>query len=149
MVSFEIFSCCFLIPSDAYLIAVLLFLCLLRLLPAFLQLPSSLFKTHCWHTSSPFLPLQGRGTRVPASATGGPGGERAHGDSGGEGGDVAGWVSAHPYPDQWGANSHPPGTAGPGWHRATSHGEQRVVELWKCVRRRLWMCVLKSFLMVQ
>lgn len=75
------------------------------------------------------LPLQRGGGRLPASAASGPGGEWADGDSEGEGGDVAGGVSAYPHPDQWSADPHPPGTAGLGWHRSTSHGEEWVVEL--------------------
>lgn len=68
--------------------------------------------------------MQSGGGGLPASAAGGPGGERADGDSGGKGGDVAGGVSAHPHPDQRGPDPHPPGTAGPGRHRATGHGEE-------------------------
>ena len=82
------------------------------------------------HTTSPSLSSsQGGCSGLPASAAGGPGGERADGDSGGKGGDVAGRVSAHPHPDQWGADPHPPGATGPGWHRAISHGEERG---WSC-----------------
>ncbi len=44
---------------------------------------------------------------------------------------MAGGVSAHPHPDQRGADPHPLGTAGPGWHCATSHGEDGGIELWR------------------
>lgn len=68
--------------------------------------------------------MQSRGSGLPASAAGGPGGERADGNSGGKGGDVAGGVSAHPHPDQRGAYPDPPGAAGPWWHRAPRYGEE-------------------------
>lgn len=73
------------------------------------------------HTSS--LLLQSGGSRLPASAAGGPGGERANGDPGGEGGDMAGGVPTHQNPDQRGADHHPPGAAGPRGHRASGYGE--------------------------
>lgn len=101
----------------------------------------------CWHTSSSHP--QGRGTGLPAGPAGGPGGERADDDSGGPGSDVAGGVPANPDPDQWGADPHPPGTAGPGWHRAASYGEEWVVELWKCDRQTfVRMCIWSHFFMV-
>lgn len=73
------------------------------------------------HTSS--LLLQSGGSRLPASAAGGPGGERANGDPGGEGGDMAGGVPTHQNPDQRGADHHPPGAAGPRGHRTSGYGE--------------------------
>lgn len=82
------------------------------------------------------LSLQNGGSGLPASATSRLGGKWADGNSGEQGGGMAGRVSAHAHPDQWSADSHPSGTAGPGWHRATGHGEEWLVGNWKhvCVR---------------
>lgn len=97
------------------------------------------------HTSS--LLLQSGGSRIQASAAGGPGGERANGDPGGEGGDMAGGVPTHQNPDQRGANHHPPGAAGPRGHCTSGYGEDAGGGrggLWKleaCLYADMWASI--------
>lgn len=101
-------------------------LCLLtRFLPAVSFLLYLLFLYALYPFSAPDvrLSLQCGGAGLPEGPAGGPGGQRADGDPEGEGGDVAGGVSAHQDPDQRGADSPPSGTAGLGGHRASGHGE--------------------------